>query len=325
MALLAVEWGWQGLGADVSWCSFAFAWAVHRESWMLEDIVFEEALLLLAVGANHPAETVLNTVDPFAFVFAAICPYHLTISVALVLVKVSLVFVATCPCEHAFAVPIIIVVVTSVGVTRCDIPLLSPPSLSLLQAFIEVARIYLARGPYVLTLSVRLSVHVPASVDVAGGECVSPLAMLEAHVPLPLVSVPVRPMMDAVAMRFGGVPLANVRIFLNPFPDTVALLDSKVPLAVVHFAIRPGVDAFAVSLAVLKLAEVGVAIRVPFEALAVSEIQCPLALILPSIPVLHNTIPVPLSFVNSSKIYRFLISHFLVLLIQFQRRQVNLR
>jgi hypothetical protein len=71
------------------------------------------------------------------------------------------------------------------------------------------------------------------------------------------------------------------------------MLESLVPLAIKDLSIGPSVDPLSMRLASLKLSEVRITIRVPFKALTVPEVLFPVALILPSISVLHDPLSMP--------------------------------
>ena len=135
--------------------------------------------------------------------------------------------------------------------------------------------------------------------------------MLQAHVPLAFVSVPIWPVVYSVAMSFRGCPFSNVGIISDSLPDPIALLDSLIPLTIVDLSILPSIHALAVRFTIFELTEVGVAVGVPLKAFAVSEIVLPEAFILPSIPVLHHSFSMPFSIDNCPQVYRVLVPYLL--------------
>jgi len=61
------------------------------------DVVFKIALFNVTIRENHATVTMLNASDPFALVTASVCPVHLAVTVAFIILVFTLVNVTTRP------------------------------------------------------------------------------------------------------------------------------------------------------------------------------------------------------------------------------------
>ena len=84
--------------------------------------------------------------------------------------------------------------------------------------------------------------------------------MLEAILPLALISVAVLPLVHPVPIGLAVLPLTDVRVAEDAAPHTVAVLDTVAPLAIIHLSVGPQVHTLAMSLPILEVSLVLVAI-----------------------------------------------------------------
>ena len=277
-----------------------------------KHIIFKITLFLRTIRKDHATKTMLNTADPFTLIHTSICPEHLTITLPLILIIVPFINITTSPSKNAFAMLSVVYVISFIHITILNIPRTPPFTFSMLFASGKVASINLACGPDVLAFAVRFSICVLTSIHISISKAISPLSMLQAHLPLALIPVTIWPQMDTITMSLGRGPLSDIRIILYAFPDTVSLFYALIPLTIINLPISPGINTFSMCFSKFKLTKIGVAVWIPFETFAVSKVLLPKSLILSSIPIFHNTFSMAFSRDNCADVYRILITYFLI-------------
>lgn len=70
------------------------------------------------------------------------------------------------------------------------------------------------------------------------------------------------------------------------------MLQSLIPLSIINFTIIPCVYTFAVRFSVLEETEIRIVIGIPLEPSSISHIVVPLALILASVSIPHDSLAV---------------------------------
>lgn len=225
---------------------------------------------------------------------------------------IAFVNVPTSPCKDSCSSFFVLFIFSIVNIAILVIAMGFPFTSAVLQPFLEFSDVYWTRSPFVFAFAVRFSIKIFSSIHISCIERVCPLTMLQAHVPLPLIPVSVWPCMDSVTMSLRGTPLADVRITPSSLPDAISLLETLVPLAIINLSIFPSVDSLTMGLAILELAKVSIAIGIPFESFSVPQISIPKAFVLPSVPVPHDSFPVPFPLDDSAHINGIFIFHFFV-------------
>ena len=97
---------------------------------------------------------------PFSLVAGPILPVHLSVSMALVILVAPLVVVAGLPCEHAHTIFLIVFVGAFVHVTVLVIESFLPFTFAMLQAIFEFTNIDALIFPFVLALTVGLTINI---------------------------------------------------------------------------------------------------------------------------------------------------------------------
>ena len=126
----------------------------------LEGVILEQAFLDSPVWELHTTYAVLDTLIPLSLVARAVFPVHLTVTVALVILVATLVIVAGLPCEHAHTIFLIVFVGAFVHVTVLVIESFLPFTFAMLQAIFEFTNIDALIFPFVLALTVGLTINV---------------------------------------------------------------------------------------------------------------------------------------------------------------------
>ena len=183
-------------------------WRVNVRAF--KCIIFKLALFNSSIWKLHLADAVLNALDPLSFVAGAVFPVHLAIPMPLVILVAALVIVAALPGEHAHAALFVVFVGTVIHIAVLIIESLLPLSSAVLETILEGSDIDASVLPLVLAISFRFAKHVLSRIAVPICEDIRALTMLKAVLPFALISVPVLPLVDAVAGRFGLSPLADV-------------------------------------------------------------------------------------------------------------------
>jgi len=61
---------------------------------LLVNVVLEDTFFDASIWERHAAQSMLNTILPFSFVAAAVCPIHLPVAMSLVILVAAAVLVA---------------------------------------------------------------------------------------------------------------------------------------------------------------------------------------------------------------------------------------
>jgi hypothetical protein len=118
--------------------------------------------------------------------------------------------------------------------------------------------------------------------------------MLQAVAPLAFISIPVFPLMHAIAIGLGIFPLPYVAVSEDASPYAIAFLNSVSPFSIIHFSIRPEIDSFSMCLAIFEITFIFVSIAVPFEPSPMADVICPLTLVNPIFFIEHDSQPMSL-------------------------------
>ena len=186
-----------------------------------------------------------------------------------IMLVVANIIISTLPIELAMAVLLVVGVLSSVPVALWIGLVFSPPTLAMLHSLLEVANVYRSRMPFILAVSIRLSILIMTVILVLIRKIICSLPILKRLRPLTLILVSILPLVDPEAPDLIVLPLAHVRIASKAPPDPEARLGSLEPLSVIDLAIGPSVDALAVRLVPREASPIGAAVSVPLEALAV--------------------------------------------------------
>ena len=129
---------------------------------------------------------------------------------------------------------------------------LLPFTMGILEPISKVSNIAGSVLPPVLTESVWSSLSVSPDVDVAVGEDVRALPVLQAVDPLALVPVTVLPLVDAIPFDFAVLPLSDVLLSIGPLIMTLAADLVVFELTLVRGSIFPLELTWAFFLSILK-------------------------------------------------------------------------
>jgi hypothetical protein len=122
--------------------------------------------------------------------------------------------------------------------------------------------------------------------------------MLQALLPLPFISITILPSMYAIAFSFRMTPLPYVRITVQPSPDAIAMLKTLVPFTIVDFSVIPWIYSFAMGFTILETPVVWISIWISLKRPSVSYILEPIAFVLPSNFIPHDSLSVSLAIYN---------------------------
>jgi len=107
-----------------------------------------------------------NPVEPFSFISSPILPTHLSISMSIVIFKISLIFGSIFPYIDSLPIFLIIHVFTFIGVAIYHMPNTSPMS----HSWQELTSVIRSILPIVLSISFRSSWFIFANVNVSVGK-----------------------------------------------------------------------------------------------------------------------------------------------------------
>ena len=99
--------------------------------------------------------------------------------------------------------------------------------------------------------------------------------MSEAVSPLSFVAVPIRPLMNSIAVSLVLVPLTDIAVTILAFPNAVPMFDPIDPLSIVLVTIHPGVDSLTVHFPVVVVSKVLVSIAELFITFTVTLVMVP--------------------------------------------------
>ena len=116
----------------------------------------------------------------------------------IVLVAAS-IEIAGLPREHTHTILFIVLVVALIHVARLVIKSLLPLSLAVLETIFELTYVDAEILPFVLALTFWFTQDIGARETVAIGKYISPLAMLEAILPLAFVPVSILPHVHTIS------------------------------------------------------------------------------------------------------------------------------
>lgn len=108
----------------------------------------------------------LAALAPLTLVHCAIRPVHLTITISLVVAIVALVHVSGVPSEYTVAM-LLVHVIASLIVVAVRLIALSPLTLAMFEARLEVSNVETSILPFVLAETVRLALFVLTLVSVS--------------------------------------------------------------------------------------------------------------------------------------------------------------
>ncbi len=89
-------------------------------------------------------------------------------------------------------------------------------------------------------------------IYVSASEYICTISMLQALLPLALISVSILPDLNPVALCLAVSPFSYVTVAIACRPHTMAVFEAHVPLAIVDFPMGPLVDALAMCLTLLE-------------------------------------------------------------------------
>ena len=135
-------------------------------NFYLINVVFKIPFFLLSVWENHAAVTVLDTPNPLPLVARPICPVHLAIPVALVVLVLTFVCIATGPLKLTKATLLVIDVVPLVSI-RLRAARAAPLSLTMFHSVNKVSNVSRTALPRILALPLGLAINVFACVRVS--------------------------------------------------------------------------------------------------------------------------------------------------------------
>jgi hypothetical protein len=249
----------------------------------------------------------LSAIIPLSFVHVSIVPVHFTVALPDIVWETSHVFAAVRPCKYAITLLFLIQVLSIVSVWIL-IAGFFPNSFTVSQTIFEIAFVWTAVAPIVLSVSMRLSVFIGAAISVTVGKFFDAFSMFETLFELAFVSISINPSMDSVSVCFSVVPLSNVGVTLGASPNPGPAFETIDPLALINLSIFPFVLSVAVGFSFEIRAIVKGGVGELFISLALFIVVLPLSLIDSAIGIEHDPKAILFVLLDFSQKYALSIS-----------------
>jgi len=171
---------------------------------------------------------------PVSLVVTPVLPKHFAIAMSLIHIVTSYVVVSRLPVELALSMLLVVVILACVLITIWVLLILLPFAFSVLHSLPELSDVESSRLPLVLTVAVRSTVFVHASVHIEVGEIVCALPVFQAAGPLAFILVAIRPLVNTEAPDLVVSPLSHVCVILESSPDAEAIFARLQKLTVIR-------------------------------------------------------------------------------------------